>query len=74
MTAWEYCEEFADLKGFWNPDKACQAYIIALGCNEYFRNDPIGTLADVDFDDYKNNRPTRSEEHSRQDQNQVIGW
>lgn len=58
MTAWEYCEEFADLKGFWNPDKACQAYIIALGCNEYFRNDPIGTLADVDFDDYKNNRPT----------------
>lgn len=58
MTAREYCETFADQKGYWNPDKACQAYIIALGCNEYFRNEEIGTLQDVDFSDYRNNRPT----------------
>ena len=58
MTAREYCTEFADLSGYWNPEKACQAYIIALGCNEYFRNDPIGSLADVDSSDYRNNKPT----------------
>ena len=58
MTAREYCETFADHKGYWNPDKACQAYIIALGCNEYFRNDEIGTLEDVDFSNHRNNRPT----------------
>lgn len=58
MTAWKYCEEFADVQGFWNPDKACQAYIIALGVNEFLRNDPIGTLADVDFSDHRNNAST----------------
>ena len=58
MTAREYCEEFAESNGYWNPEKACQAYIIALGCNEFFRNEPIGTLDDVDFSNHRNNKST----------------
>ena len=58
MTAKEYFESFADQCGYWNPDKACQAYIIALGCNEYVQKLSAGTMADVDFFDYRNNNPT----------------
>lgn len=58
MTAREYCESFAECFGFWNPEKACQAYIIALGCNELYRNETVGTLNDVDFSDCRNNKPT----------------
>lgn len=29
MTAKEYIETFAEQKGFWDKDKACQAYVIA---------------------------------------------
>jgi lysophospholipase L1-like esterase len=57
MTTKEYCENFADASGFWNPCKACQAYIIALGAND--RNcDEMGTIDDIDFNDYHNNKPT----------------
>ena len=31
MTAKEYCESFAEANGYWNPDLACQGYILALG-------------------------------------------
>lgn len=58
MTAREYRESFADDNGFWDPDKACQAYIIALGLNEYYREEPVGTLTDVDFTDHRNNKPS----------------
>lgn len=59
MTAKEYCETFADHKGFWNPSYACQAYIIALGVNDiHGENFEVGTLDDVDFENYKNNRKT----------------
>ena len=58
MTAKEYYESFAEQCGYWNPDKACQAYIIALGCNEYVQKLSAGTMADVDFFDYRNNNPT----------------
>ena len=58
MTAREYCEGYAEYNGFWNPEKACQAYIIALGCNDKNRPDEIGTIEDIDFDDYNNNQKT----------------
>ena len=31
MTAKNYVTKFAEEKGFWDPELACQAYIIALG-------------------------------------------
>ena len=36
MTAKEYIETFAEQKGFWDKDKACQAYVIALGVNDLY--------------------------------------
>lgn len=48
MTAQEYCESFAEKNGFWDPAKACHAYILALGVNDlYHRGFPLGSLADV---------------------------
>ncbi len=58
MTAKEYCEEFAEHYGYWNPDKACQAYIIALGCNDIRFPEEIGSIEDIDFENYHNNKPT----------------
>lgn len=34
MTAKEYYDSFAGENGFWDEEKACQAYIIALGVND----------------------------------------
>lgn len=34
MTANEYLNSYANIKGFWDPEKAAQAYIIALGVND----------------------------------------
>lgn len=60
MTAKEYCESFAEEKGFWAKEKACQAYVIALGVNDIYNSeDPnvdIGTKNDVDVKDYRNNK------------------
>ena len=57
MTAKEYCEKFAENKGFWNPKYASQAYIIALGVNDIIcQKQVLGSVNDVDFSDYKNNR------------------
>lgn len=59
MTAKEYCESFAEENDFWNPDKKCVAYIIALGVNDLMNcNMPIGTTEDIDFENYENNKPT----------------
>ena len=52
MTAKRYYTEFAEMKGYWDPALACQAYIIALGVND--RNEklcPLGTVADVSADE-----------------------
>ena len=50
MTAKEYCDSFARDQGFWDPEKACQAYIIALGVNDLLNcNMPVGD-ADLDVD------------------------
>lgn len=59
MTAKEYCESFAESKGFWNRELACQAYIIALGANDlYWLNHEIGDINDIDITDYRNNKKT----------------
>ena len=59
MTAKEYIETFAEQKGFWDKDKACQAYVIALGVNDlYGKNMELGSIDDIDPDDYTKNKPT----------------
>lgn len=62
MTAKAYIEEFADKKGFWGRDKLAQAYIIALGVNDITRHIngdlELGSIADIDKDDYRNNAKT----------------
>ena len=59
MTAKEYIETFAEQKGFWDKEKACQAYVIALGVNDlYGKNMELGSIDDIDPDDYTKNKPT----------------
>lgn len=56
MTAKEYCEGYAEQMGYWAEEKKCNAYIIALGVNDFFgKHFPVGDLNDVDFNNYKNN-------------------
>ena len=51
MTAIEYCQSFAEQNDFWNPDKACQAYIIALGVNDLVgQRQTVGSAADIPAD------------------------
>lgn len=58
MTAKDYCETFAAEKGYWDKEKAAQAYIIALGVNDlYGRNGEVGTMDDVK-ENYADNRDT----------------
>ncbi|MBQ3219607.1 MAG: SGNH/GDSL hydrolase family protein [Clostridia bacterium] len=62
MTAKEYVESFADNMGYWDRNKACQAYIIALGVNDITCNVngqlSLGDLSDVDVNDYHSNKKT----------------
>ena len=59
MTASEYMDSFGEANDFFNPEKACQAYIIALGINDLInRGDEIGTVKDIDLSDYRNNAKT----------------
>lgn len=61
MTAKEYVESFAEANQFWDKEKACQAYVIALGVNDIYgsrHNIPIGSISDIDPVDYRNNKPT----------------
>ena len=58
MTAREYCENFANANNFWSSDKAANAYIIALGCNDILnRGEPIGEISDIK-DDWRENAKT----------------
>jgi len=48
MTAKWYLNSFAEKNGFFNKDKAAQAYVIALGVNDVFNDKtPIGTAEDI---------------------------
>lgn len=61
MTAREYCESFAEQMGYWDSEKKCQAYILALGVNDLFNQGhdlsetEIGTVADVCMEDWRQN-------------------
>lgn len=59
MTAKEYMVKFAESQGYWAIDKACQAYVIALGINDiHNQRMEIGSLNDIDWVDYRKNKPT----------------
>lgn len=59
MTAKWYIESFAEENGFWDKDKACQAYVIALGVNDlYNRKCELGSINDIDKSDYHKNAET----------------
>ncbi len=62
MSADRYLDGFADSKGYWSKDLACQAYIMALGVNDISimlgNGYEFGDISDIDFDDYKNNKKT----------------
>lgn len=59
MTAKKYIEEFAESRGFWDKDKAAQAYVIALGVNDlYNQKQPLGALSDIHPEDYTKNEKT----------------
>ncbi len=57
MSAKWYLESYADMNGFFKPENACQAYIIAFGANDLNLYE-LGTIEDIDFNDYRNNKPT----------------
>ena len=59
MTAKDYCGGFASNMCFWNTEKAAQAYIIALGANDFFEANQLATgdISDV-CDDYTQNKAT----------------
>lgn len=64
MTAKEYLTSFAEEKGFWAKEKACQAYIIALGVNDVINGGlEIGTVDDIK-DNYRENAPTFAGEYA----------
>ena len=59
MTAKRYVQEFAESNGFWDTDKLCQAYIVALGVNDVINQKQLlGSLADVCLEDYRKNGDT----------------
>lgn len=62
MSAKEYVESFADNMGFWDKNKLCQAYIIALGVNDITQESEgklsFGSITDVDLMNCRNNAKT----------------
>lgn len=59
MSAKQYMESFAEKKGFWDKELACQAYVMALGVNDVINAGmEIGSISDIDPDDWRNNKPT----------------
>lgn len=59
MTAKEYCTTFADGNRYWSTEYASQAYIIALGVNDLLnQNQPLGSMDDIDRNDWRNNADT----------------
>ncbi len=51
---------FADWHMMWNRDKAAQAYVIALGCNDIYNGvlDEFGSIDDVNVENWRENKPT----------------
>ena len=58
MTTRWYVNCYAEENGFWDKEKACQAYVIALGVNDLFgHNMPIGTKDDITVTELKHESP-----------------
>ena len=58
MTAKWYLDSFADENDLWNRDKACQAYVIALGVNDVCNAGmKIGTAEDITATEFDGERP-----------------
>lgn len=58
MRADTYMKTFAEEKGFWNKELACQAYVIALGVNDILgAKQEIGSTDDI-AENYKDNKET----------------
>ena len=65
MTARYYNEYFAESNDFWNADKASQAYIVEMGANDVLNDrQEMGTLDDIDLNDYNKNAKKRIFAHS----------
>lgn len=59
MTAKHYITSFANENGFWKPELAANAYVIALGVNDLLnRGWEIGTVKDICLEDYRKNAET----------------
>ena len=59
MTAKAYLGHFAASKGYWDKDKACEAYVLALGVNDLvWQKQPVGSVKNIDKENYENNEPT----------------
>ena len=59
MTTFEYMTSFAEENGYWDPQYASEAYVIALGANDLLnRGFEIGSIDDVHPEDYKLNKET----------------
>lgn len=58
MSTKGYIEYFADQRDLWNKEKACQAYVIALGVNDiYGAKLPIGSKEDIEKTEFEGARP-----------------
>ena len=55
-TKW-YLESYAEENGFWDKDKACQAYVIAFGVNDIFhQNIKVGKPEDITATEFEDER------------------
>lgn len=59
MTAKEYTDGYADAMRMWDPARAAQCYLVALGVNDLLNlRMPVGSVADICPDDPEKNQPT----------------
>ena len=59
MTAKWFVDSYADENDLWSIEKSCQAYVIALGVNDLLcQNMEIGSIDDLDLNDYRKNKKT----------------
>ena len=66
MTASEYCEGYAESRGWWDPALRAQAYIIAMGINDLIgQQQPVGEMSDINPDDPTKNAHTLTGYYAR---------
>ena len=59
MTASAYMNGWGESNGVFDPEKAAQAYIFALGVNDVLnQNQEMGSIDDIDPENPENNKPT----------------